>query len=200
MSKPRLVVAAMLLLLGAEQARAAELKKIDRTIAREPTYTSKHPKYCLLVFGPQAKRVWLVADGDFLHVDRNGNGDLTEAGKRVRFSAFRGSGTETFAASREAEAGAIVEGKLKHQRLRVTQQRVKKGFRAKERWEEELKALADRQEGALVYSVSLSVEVRPRPGDPIRIAGRVGQSAGLDGDGFLQFGDSPREAPVIHFR
>ena len=36
--------------------------------------------------------------------------------------------------------------------------------------------------------------------DPIRIAGRVGQSAGLDGDGFLQFGDSPKVAPVIHFR
>src|SRR5262245_61821124 len=183
---PRLVAAA-LLLLGAEQARALDLKKIDRSIAREPTYTSKHPKYCLLVFGPKATtRVWLVADGDFLYVDRNGNGDLTEKGERVQFSAFRDSGAETFEAQREAEGGAV-EGKLKHERLQVTQKRVKKGFRAKERWEEELKAVADRKEGALVYEVSLSVEVRPRPGDPIRIAGRVGQSAGLDGAGFLRF-------------
>src|SRR5262249_24604292 len=28
-------------------------------------------------------RVWLVLDGDVLYVDRNGNGDLTEADKRV---------------------------------------------------------------------------------------------------------------------
>src|SRR5262249_4307689 len=42
------------------------------------------PRYCLLVFGPEAKtRVWLVLDGDVLYVDRNGNGDLTEAGERM---------------------------------------------------------------------------------------------------------------------
>src|SRR6516225_2856406 len=91
------LVAAALLLLGAVQARGADLKKIDRTIAREPTYTSKHPKYCLLVFGPEGTtRIWLVVDGDFLHVDRNGNGDLTQKGKRVRFSAFRAGGESTF--------------------------------------------------------------------------------------------------------
>jgi hypothetical protein len=65
-------------------APAADLTKIDRTIAKEPTYKGK-PKYCLLVFGPEAKfRVWLVRDDDVLYVDRNGNGDLTEAGERVR--------------------------------------------------------------------------------------------------------------------
>jgi hypothetical protein len=36
------------------------------------------------VLGPEAKtRVWLVLDGKDLVVDRNGNGDLTETGKRV---------------------------------------------------------------------------------------------------------------------
>ena len=35
--------------------------KIDRSISKEPPYETKAPKYCLLVFGPQAKyRVWLV--------------------------------------------------------------------------------------------------------------------------------------------
>ena len=59
-------------------AWGADLTKIDRTIAKEPAYKSK-PKYCLLVFGPEAKtRVWLVLDGEVLYVDRNGNGDLTE--------------------------------------------------------------------------------------------------------------------------
>jgi hypothetical protein len=59
-----------------------DLRKIDRTIAKEPGYQGK-PKYCLLVFGPEAKTcVWLVLAGDTLYVDRNGNGDLTETGKR----------------------------------------------------------------------------------------------------------------------
>ena len=66
------------------QALAADLTKIDRTIAKEPTYQSKTPKYGLLVFGPEAKsRVWVVLDGDFLYVDRNCNGDLTEKGERL---------------------------------------------------------------------------------------------------------------------
>jgi hypothetical protein len=43
------------------------------------------PKYCLLVFGPQAKaRVWLVLDGRDLYLDRNGNADLTEPGERIQ--------------------------------------------------------------------------------------------------------------------
>src|SRR5262245_16890818 len=38
----------------------ADLTKINRTIGKEPPYESK-PKYCLVVFGPEAKtRVWLV--------------------------------------------------------------------------------------------------------------------------------------------
>src|SRR5262249_43889919 len=55
----------------------------DRTIAKEPAYRSKTPKYGLLVFGPEAKsRAWVVLDGDFLYVDRNCNGDMTEEGER----------------------------------------------------------------------------------------------------------------------
>jgi hypothetical protein len=63
---------------------AADLTRIDRTIKKEPAYKGK-PKYCLLVFGPEARtRVWLVLDGDTLYVDRNGNGDLTEPGGRLK--------------------------------------------------------------------------------------------------------------------
>ena len=61
---------------------ATDLSKIDRTIGKEPAYQSK-PKYCLVVFGPEAKtRVWLVLDGDVLYVDRNGDGDLTANDER----------------------------------------------------------------------------------------------------------------------
>jgi hypothetical protein len=63
-------------------AQAADLSKVDCTIAREPAYQAR-PAYCLLVFGPEAKtRVWLVLDGDTLYADRNANGDLTNKGER----------------------------------------------------------------------------------------------------------------------
>src|SRR5436189_297280 len=77
------LLAAVLLLTA--PAQAADLAKVPRTIAREPVYQTRTPKYCLLVFGLDAKtRVWLVQDGDTLFVDRNGNGDLTQDGKRVK--------------------------------------------------------------------------------------------------------------------
>jgi hypothetical protein len=70
--------------LGTNPSAAVDLTKIDRTIAKEPAYMSK-PKYCLLVFGAEAKtRVWLVLDGETLYVDRNGNGDLTEENEMLK--------------------------------------------------------------------------------------------------------------------
>ena len=81
MKGARLVPAIVWLALCPTLAAAADLTKIDRTIAKEPAYESK-PKYCLLVFGSDAKtRIWLVLDGDRLYVDRNGNGDLTDDGE-----------------------------------------------------------------------------------------------------------------------
>src|SRR5947208_1900490 len=71
-------------LLGPPPAGAADLARVGWKIVKEPAYQSKAPRYCLLVFGPEARsRVWLVQDGDVLYADRNGNGDLTEEGERV---------------------------------------------------------------------------------------------------------------------
>ena len=68
----------------ADQTRAVDLAKIDRSLRKEPAYESKQPQYCLLVWGPEAKtRVWVVLDGDVLYLDRNGNGDLTDPGERI---------------------------------------------------------------------------------------------------------------------
>jgi hypothetical protein len=79
---PHVFWALLLLAISSAPAAATDLSKIDRTIAKEPAYNNK-PKYCLLVFGSDAKtRVWLVLDGDTLYVDRNGNGDLAEEGER----------------------------------------------------------------------------------------------------------------------
>lgn len=61
---------------------AADLAKTDRSLRKEPAYAPKAPRYCLLVFGPEARaKVWLVLDGRTLLVDRNGSGDLTEPDK-----------------------------------------------------------------------------------------------------------------------
>src|SRR5437899_1014523 len=98
-------------------AAAADLDKIERRIAREPAYKTK-PKYCLLVFGPQANsRVWLVQDGDTLYVDRNGNGDFTEKDKQV-VTKTAGDNYRTF------EAGDIHDGALTHSGLSATQMKV----------------------------------------------------------------------------
>jgi len=77
---------ALLCAMSFGRAGPVDLSKIDRAIAKEPTFRTKNPKYCLLAYGPEATtRIWLVLDGDALYVDRNGNGDLTEEGKKVTF-------------------------------------------------------------------------------------------------------------------
>jgi hypothetical protein len=82
-------LALVICLALAAQARGVDLAKINRSLHKEPTYKSKQPQYCLLVFGPQAKtRVWVVLDGDVLYVDRNGNGDLTDPGERIAGEEF----------------------------------------------------------------------------------------------------------------
>jgi hypothetical protein len=70
-------------LFGGEEAPV-----FPKRIAKEPAYTAPVQYYALLVLGAdESLRVWLVADGDRLYADVNGDGDLTETGKR--FDAFR---------------------------------------------------------------------------------------------------------------
>ena len=46
-------------------------------IKKSPTFKTK-PMYCLIAFGAEKKKMWLVIDGDRLYLDLNGNGDLSE--------------------------------------------------------------------------------------------------------------------------
>lgn len=93
---PSLFSVVVVLLLSAGVAGAQDLAKIERSIAKQPAYASKEPKYCLLVFGPKAEtRVWLVLDlaydplrekpgkADALYADLNGDGDLTDPKERI---------------------------------------------------------------------------------------------------------------------
>jgi hypothetical protein len=109
----RLISALVALAVSSATAIAADSTTIDRRIAKEPVYQSGSPKYCLLVFGAEAKtRVWLVLDGDTFYVDRNANGDLTEENERIKVNG------------REFEAGELLTefaGKVKYARLRLQQ-------------------------------------------------------------------------------
>jgi hypothetical protein len=80
--RPLLTILSVLL-VAAVPARGVDYAKIDRRLAKEPTYASKSPKFALLLFGPEAKlRVWVALDGDVVYLDRNGDGDLTAEGER----------------------------------------------------------------------------------------------------------------------
>jgi hypothetical protein len=164
-----------LLALASAPVAAVDLKKIDRTIAKEPAYKS-NPKYCLLVFGPEAKmRVWLVLDGDTLYADRNGNGDLTEEGERFlptqEYLARRGR--------RVWRVGdvATLGGKVIYKELSVA----------------DLVASEDRFQGR---GLGVSVKVPLGSTWSFQSAGSLvhpteGQT--------LRFAERPEDAPVIHF-
>lgn len=72
----------LLSVLGAGPVPSTDYDRINRMIVKEPAYTAA-PKYALLLFGPEARlRVWVVLDGEVVYLDRDGDGDLTEAGER----------------------------------------------------------------------------------------------------------------------
>ncbi len=183
----------LLVLTASSPISAADLAKIDRSIAKEPAYQSKAAKYSLLVFGPEAKtRVWLVQDGGVLYVDRNGNGDLTEPGERVE--AKKGDYTNPEEAVFYFEAGHIPDGKLTHKNL--TLQVMKLDYLVDR--ETRVKAYLAENPTARGFLIGADVELPGRKGQGI--GGRVEQRGSLwDGAGILRFGDKPSEAPVLHF-
>lgn len=189
MNHSRLLAALFCFLLIALPLSAADLTQIDRKIAKEPAYQSK-PKYCLLVFGPEAKtRVWLVHDGNTLYVDRNGNGDLTEAGEKVTAKKQDGAdeGEYTFT------AGDIHDGTRVH---KVSVDVLKLDFLTNQY--ELAKTFLAKNPKARGYAVFAEMEMPGWKGTAID--GRVRQHAlYLDANGLLQFADRPQDAPIIHF-
>jgi hypothetical protein len=104
------------------------LPKIDRSIKREPAYPFS-PRYCLLVFGPEAKtRVWVAVLHEYaMYVDFNANGDLTDAGEAFDLRPGR-------EAERRDGLGVITsaDGKEKHRVLFLEEDKIlieiRKGF------------------------------------------------------------------------
>jgi hypothetical protein len=183
------------LVFWAAPAGGADLAKVDRTIGKEPRYKSK-PRYCLLAFGPEARhRAWLVLDDDALYVDRQGTGDLTRPGCRVR-------GKADLYAGRVFEAGDLTLGGRRYEGLRVTVRPAKGGVaEAHQEMPMFREFLAAHPDGQL-YTVSAEVPfAKPfrdvRDGSPLK---RTRHFAGeYDAAGVLQFAARPGEAPVLHF-
>jgi len=134
--------------------------------------------------------VWLVQDGATLYVDRNGNGDLTEAGEKVAARTNR----RTEDGEYDFEAGEIADGAFVHKALRCSVSKIDHLADDDER----VKALLASEPKARGYMVDCDIEV---PGlNGAGIGGRVEQGTTFrDLQGPLQFADRPQDAPVIHF-
>jgi hypothetical protein len=185
MKTPTLLAAAVLLL--APLVQAADLAKIERQIAREPAYQTRTPKYCLLVFGLDAKsRVWLVQDGDTLYVDRNGNGDLTEKGKRVKIKDQSDS-------HRSFEVGDLTLDGLTHTGLSVTQMKVSPETIGNDQEWERIK-----KSGPEPWTWWVRITAERGPDDQRDLPRKIGYVINGDGAGMLLFADKPQEAPIIH--
>jgi hypothetical protein len=167
--------------VGAGFVRADDLDKSGRPPAKEPAYQSKGPKYALLAFGPEARtRIWLVLDETTVYVDRNGNGDLTEAGEKVAGKRVGRGGEESYT----FEVGELRDEGRRHLNATLTVTGAE--------------SAPGRDPRAMVFSMQIDVEVPGHHG--LGEGDRVVQMAGpSDLDGALQFADRPEDAPVLHF-
>jgi len=200
------IVAPCGILLLAAATGAADLTKLDRTIKKEPAYQSS-PKYCLLVFGPEARsRVWLVLDGDTLYVDRNGNGDLTEKGEQFKAPAFQPSTHPAHERERSIEVGDLTVGNHTHARLVVSQTQYRRkvyisrgtGASTPQEWQVYLDSIRRQIPDGMVYMVSIDLDVRCYSRFKETNGKRVNHFAWIDPQGQLCFADRPQDAPVVH--
>jgi hypothetical protein len=181
----------LLLALGAN-ATAADLTKIDRHIKKEPAYAGKSPHYVLLAIGPEAKDlVWIVKDGNVLYVDRNGNGDLTEANKKVL--AKKGGSAED---GYQFALDELVVGGKSHARLNAIFLPLKKMMTGEYAKRADARAVLQKDpEAELLAMLSLEVTL-----PHLKAKGRVMMAAGgFDLKGPLVLARKASEAPIIHF-
>ncbi|MFO0846266.1 MAG: hypothetical protein U0797_28465 [Gemmataceae bacterium] len=178
---PRLDYLALLLLPGATVA--PDLSRIDRSIGKEPAYRTKAPRYALVVIGPEARdRVWLVKDGDDLHV---------LADKPVRLSPEKEMATDD---ERNYLLAELALNGKRHANLRARVTPLRRWMYGDYARRPELVAAIEKDPNAEVLSLGIEAELphwKPK--------GRVGVFAGcLDLRGALVLTARPCEAPIIH--
>jgi hypothetical protein len=184
-------------------ANAADLAKVPRTIAKEPAYQTKYPRYALLVFGEQASpRIWVVLDGDTAYVDRNGNGDLTEADEKVAMPEFKKQqGREAvMEGQREVTAGSITTGPNTTQQLMLMQMRLAKNPKPRTDEEGEMLKLFGNPPDGIFTGIIVMNEL---PKALIDAKGEkfdepIMHMAMADQRGALEFSDRPEKAPIVH--
>jgi hypothetical protein len=186
---------ALAALFAAPFTASADPLKVDRTLKKEPAYTTKAPRYGLLLFGPEGKdRVWLVHDGDTLYVDRNGNGDLTEPGEAVA-AEKPASGQPAAEGEYTFHAGEIAVGGRTHKGLIVSVSQLAKYGAILDH--PAVRAALAKDPRASIDMVRVEVDTPGLKGGGL--GGRLSYVVGpLDLDGPLQFTSKLADAPVIH--
>lgn len=175
------------LLAHAGEQKTVDLRQIDRTIANEPLYQTQAPRYCLLVFGPEARfRVWLVQDGDVLYVDRDGSGDLTQPGKRVE----KKQGT---AGSRRWEVGDLTDGDRKHSIAYVMEMTMTEQSVGDANEFARIKGKHDR-----AVNMWIGVHAERTADDDRPLPKQIQYIVNGDGTGYLAFAARRHDAPIIH--
>ena len=160
-----------------------DLSKVDRHILKEPTYQTKTPHYCLMVFGiGAASKVWMVQDGDMLYVDTNGNGDLTETGKQFK-KTIQGF----------VIPALTVDG-LTHTNLQVNYSfaSIETPYIGED-WER------IRQSDPVPRVWSVSIKTERSSSDKRDLPRHIKYLVNGDSRGLLMFGNSTKDAPILHF-
>jgi hypothetical protein len=165
------------------ELQPANLSKIDRTLKKEPAYKGK-PKYCLLVFGPEATtRVWLVLDGETLYADLNGDRDLTAKGKRFTGRSSPAGVNHPDYPFQESHEFTLpdIKGERTYGPVSVMHSLLKQKFGPNWNGNDELKARRVEHPGLT------------RVGVTVHLRGKVRQQAVTD------FAERLHYAPVLHF-
>ena len=127
-----------------------------------------------------------MQDGDTLYVDRNGNGDLTEDGKRVKLKQ-QGDSYRSF------EAGDLTIGGLTHSGPSVSQMKASPELVGNDQeWERIKKSGPEPWTWWLRFTAERTVD------DKRDLPRKLGYVINGDGAGMLLFADKPQDAPIIH--
>jgi hypothetical protein len=191
----RFAIVLFVLSAWATNQAPADPPTIDRSIGKEPVYQTKTPKYCLLAFGPEGKdRVWLVLDGNTLFVDRNGNGDLTEPGKKV--VTDRRFGGDPDVDGFAFDVGEVKVGGRTHKGLMVYFSPLQRYAGGSLGSRSDVKAALAKDAKAVAALVRVDVDAPGMRGGGIE--GQLSFTAGpIDLDGVFQFADEPAKAPIV---
>lgn len=183
-------------------AAAADLTKVPRRITKEPAYAGKTPRYCLLVFGPEAEaRVWLVLDGDTLYIDRNGNGDLTEANEKVTLAKFTSMESGFVKGQRQQSVGTVSAWPKRSLLVSIMQMQLRPAAPDVVPQEAEImKLLGDVPDGIVTGIIVTDASKGAKDAEAFPTSGaNNAQVAMTDHQGALCFSSHTKDAPIMHF-